>query len=300
MISNIPRLLLPVTAFLMIAACRQAGPGIHVDKTLAALAPAGTKLAGGVDLARLRSAPLYQQNANAFQLRIPSEFAPVKQVFEQSSAILVAASGDSPVVLVHGNFSEQSLRSTLESRGMTQSKNGVFVAPGAGFAAWFPTAGVIEMGREDAISQPAAVLPEGIQERLRSLPAADQIWFVSTQGVPPSAIPKTSDIGAALGSIASYVTAADGGVGVDSGIHIQAHLNCASEKGAQQVHDALRGFLAIGRLTVRDDQTELLHAYDAVHIDQNGSVVNVHADLPPQLSQKVIQYANTTRLAIGK
>lgn len=290
-----------LAAVLVLAGCRQVTPGIHVDEALARLAPADAPVVLGIDLKSLRKAPFYQKNAGASGISIPTDMAPVVQVFQNSSSALAAIGAQRPVFMIQSGETRKSVESTLRSHGFAPNGNGLLTAPGG------LTVGVSENGVVEAAvngmppeSGTKTGLSESIRERMRTIASDDQIWFVSTQGVPPSAIPRTSDIGAALASLAGFINGGQGGLMVDSGLHFQADLSCASDSGAKQVHDALRGFLALGRLTVKDDQTDLLHVYNAIQIDQHGSTVRVHADLSPELSQTLIQYAESARVATSR
>lgn len=253
------------------------------------LAPSNTSLAGGIDLASLRKAPLYQKYGGAVAGTIGNAYGPLAEQAQKISSVLFALESNSLVAFARGDISQQDLEPTLQSHGWSRSGDGLFTAP-AGAAVLFPRRGVVEVGPKAYLAHTVQRgLPEPILQKLRDLPNADQIWFVSTQGVPPSVIPRTTNAGAAVASLAGFVNGAAVGLGIDSGIHLQANLTCASPQGAKQVHDALRGIIALGRLTVRDDQTDLLHIYDAIRVDQDGALVHVHADLSPELSDKLAQ-----------
>ena len=61
-----------------------------------------------------------------------------------------------------------------------------------------------------------------------------------------------------------------------------------SDEGAKRVHDALRGLIGFGRLSTKDDEQDLLRAYDGIHVDQNHSVVDIKADLSGDLADALL------------
>ena len=117
--------------------------------------------------------------------------------------------------------------------------------------------------------------PAELQQRLETIPKADQLWVVSRGGLPLNGIATRSDIDSALSNIVGYVSGAAMGVGIDTGIHLQADLTCISDQGAQRVRDAFRGGIGLARLTTKDNQLELLRLYDSVHVDQENSTIHV-------------------------
>ena len=109
-----------------------------------------------------------------------------------------------------------------------------------------------------------------------------------------------SDIDSALSNIVGYVSGTAMGVGIDTGIHLQADLTCISDQGAQRVRDALRGGLGLARLTTKDNQLDLLRLYDAVHIDQENSLIHVRADLASDLANKLLSYIPQMKNGAGR
>jgi hypothetical protein len=132
-------------------------------------------------------------------------------------------------------------------------------------------------------------LPAPVQARLEKLPKTDQFWAVSTQGLPVDRIPLGSQLGSALANLMRYVVSASVGAGVDEGAHFQANLTCVSPDGAKQVHDALRGGIGMARLMTKDNDLAMLRLYDAIQVDQDQQSVHVHADLSPELSDKLLK-----------
>ena len=136
-------------------------------------------------------------------------------------------------------------------------------------------------------------MPEEIADRLRSMPKHDQIWLVSRKGLPFAAAATRTDIQSALSNIVGFVVEAAASVGIDNGLHSRAALWCVSVEGATRVHDALRGAVAIGRLSTKDNETALLKIYDAVQIERQEKTVRVNAQLTgDQIRELVHRFGN--------
>ncbi len=131
------------------------------------------------------------------------------------------------------------------------------------------------------------------------MPKGDQIWIVSRGGLPLAGLPMRSDYESALSNIVGYVRGTNIGIGIDAGAHLAADIICISNQGAQRVHDGLRAAVALGRLTTRDDQQDLLRLYDAIQVDQTQQVVHIGADLDAQLADKLLGYLPALQSGIG-
>ena len=145
-----------------------------------------------------------------------------------------------------------------------------------------------------------AGIPPELQQRLETIPKADQIWAVSRGGLPVSGIPMRSEVSSALSNIVGFVSGAATGISIDTGIHLQADLTCISDQGAQRVRDALRGGIGLARLTTQDNQLDLLRLYDSVHVDQENSMIHVRADLAPDLANKLFSYLPQMKNGAGR
>src|SRR5581483_9667860 len=97
-----------------------------------------------------------------------------------------------------------------------------------------------------------------------------------------------SDFQTALSNITGSVSGTTAGVSVDSGVHLSIDLQCVSEQGATRVHDALRGLIGFARLSTKDNEQDLLRAYDAIQINKANQIVQVRADLAGDLADKLI------------
>lgn len=84
-------------------------------------------------------------------------------------------------------------------------------------------------------------------------------------------------------------------MGFDSGSHFKAEISCTSAEGAQRVHDALRGLIGLARLSTNDSELDLLRMWDAISVDQDQQVIRIHADLPEDLTDKLLAHLPSLR-----
>ncbi len=280
--------------------------GVQVDSKLAAFIPPATTLLGGVNVESLKASAFYQRHAS--ELNLPMLNADSERLGldlrRDISDVLVTWQSNQPVVMARGTFSAKELQPKIVSLGAQEShyRNQNFFGNGDE-AVFFPKQNILLAGPLSAlhsiIDNGSGGVPPPAQTRLENLPKTDQVWAVSTQGLPLDRIPMRSELSSALGNLMRYVAGASVGMGLDQGAHFQANITCVSVDGAKQVHDALRGGIGMARLMTKDNDLAMLHLYDAVLVDQDRETVHVHADLSPELSDQLLRFANrawTSRL----
>ncbi len=82
--------------------------------------------------------------------------------------------------------------------------------------------------------------------------------------------------------------------------HFQADLShgltgtaqgiCRTEADAKNLGDAARGLIGFGRLSVPENQPELLRLWDGLHVDQNQRTITITANVPQELIDKLVQF----------
>jgi hypothetical protein len=274
--------------------------GVVVDSSVQPFIPADTKVLASVQIAKLEATPLYDSHKEQFipaQLQGFSERTGLDPTRDLSE-IFFAWNGKESLLMARGHFSQSKVGPKLDALGARRRsyKNYALFGDDRNSLAFihdgFAIAGPYQSLRDviDGRNKSQAEIPVELQRRLEAIPKADQIWAVSREGLPLSGIPMRSDIDSALSNIAGIVSSAAMGIGIDTGIHLQADLTCISNEGAQRVRDALRGGLGLARLTTKDNQLGLLRLYDSVHVNQENSVIHVRSDLPPDLANQLLSY----------
>lgn len=245
------RRILLACVFAGLAACTREDKGAHADRKLVRYLPSNPSILAGVDVHSLVASPLYQRHrAQLDGVRQGSAgFDPRRDVQDA----LVAWSSDlqAPVIV-----------------GKTDGN-------GAGLG-HSPEKGVFIIGSDAGGGN--STIPAALKQKMELLPAKDQVWIVSDRPLPLDRVPLSSDMRSALSNFVNNIRAFAMGANADEGAHIYGEVICDSEAGAKRVHDALRGLIGMARLMTRDDQLDRLKVYDAIQVDQDHSVVRIHAD----------------------
>lgn len=297
-----------LAGLLISAACsKHITSGVSVPSAFRPLIPPGTKALAAADLDKLKASAFYQRHQN--ELNFPLLNAMSERVGldprRDLSYVLVAWNGTEPIALARGDFKPRQLEPKLASLGLrrTEYKNHVLFGDNRDALTFekhdIAIAGPGPMVRAEIDLENGGV-PDEFEQRLAFIPRADQIWAVSRGGLAFAEAPMRSDIRSALSNITGFISATSFGLGFDMGTHLDAEIVCISEQGAQRVRDALRGGIGLARLTTRDNESELLQAYDAIQVSQNGETVRVKADLSADLTDKLLAYLPALRGRAGQ
>jgi hypothetical protein len=292
-------IVLPVAVLLVGLGCGEAPlTGVSVDPGFRRFLAPGAKALLSMDLTRLKKTALYKRHEQ--ELAFPQLNALAERTGldprRDLAALLVSWDGSHPLILVRGTFTDDKLKQQLGSMGARPTLYKAHTLFGAQ-RDWisFPENGLAVAGSEqtlkgalDSRDAGSGRVQEDLEQRLRAIPKGSQAWEASTGGLPFAEIGMRSDLESALSNISGYVSGTSAGVNLASGANVQAEIVCVSNEGAQRVHDALRGVIGLARLSTETSKLDLLRMWDAVHVDQDGPVVHVRADLPADLVDKLI------------
>jgi hypothetical protein len=294
------RIALAVMCAALLASCRPAaGPStLRIDPALATLVPAGSQLLVGAKLEKLRETQTYQKHFAQMPIPQLDRFAsetgldPRKDVWE----VLFCSNGkDNGVLMVRGKFAPADMEPKLERRGATRfaykgytlfgdERSAVFfMTPSTALAGSTPVLKTIIDNRDHS----GAGVPASLQPLVNAVPSDAQFWAAFNGVLVNMPFPETSNLGninIMIRSLQSGWVSAD----LRPGLALKAVGNCASDSGAKQIHDALRGLVGLGRLSTPDNRPDLLRAYDDIRIDQQGKQVNVTVNVPQDLVDKVL------------
>lgn len=278
--------------------------GISVDRSVRPMIPPDTRALAGIDIAAIKNTEFYKRESgrlNATGLDLMAERIGLDPRRDLAK-VIVAWDGKKLLFIVEGQFSPAGLERKLTAAGAHEtlyrkhklvgdSKNAVaFLSPDLAVAgsidALQPAIGRFEEG--------AGGVPESLQAQMNQIAKNNDVWLASTGGLPFVEMRMRSDLESALSNIVDYVNATRAGINLDSGLHLRTAVTCISEKGAKRVHDALRGVIGFGRLSTKDNETELLRIYDSIQVNQQKEIVNVRADLTGDLADALL-----TRLQFG-
>jgi hypothetical protein len=78
-------------------------------------------------------------------------------------------------------------------------------------------------------------------------------------------------------------------VDLSTGLRAEIRGTTAAEKDATSLRDTVRGMVGLGRLQVPENQPDLLRVWDGITVDQQGRSITIHADIPQDMLDKLIQ-----------
>ncbi len=287
-------------ATIAIASCSGPVPsGVVVPHDFTPFISPDTSMILGADVEKVRSSPLYARYKGELNFPVLEQFTQDFGVDPRRdlNQLLYVAGEKKQYMLARGVFRVPDLEDKLQKKGLKRSAY-------KGFTLWgdaqnslaLRKGSVAVMGSADAVRDAINTeeagrgeVPEQIADRLRSMPKGDQIWLVSRNGLPFTSAATRTDIQSALSNIVGYIKEAGASLGVEDGLHLRAALGCVSAEGATRVHDALRGAVAIGRLSTKDNEATLLKIYDAVQIERQENTVRVNAQLTGDQIQELVQ-----------
>jgi hypothetical protein len=284
--------------------------GVSVEPAFRSAIPKNTKALLSIQIEKLKATELYKRHQTEFDL--PQLDALAERVGldprRDLTALLLAWDGDKALVLARGSFAPAELGRKLGAMGIPRFSYKKYTLFGEGKDA------VVFVDKGLALAAPADSLrtvldlrdngdggvPDELRQRLPSIAKSALIWEVSRGGLPFANIALRSDLQSALANIAGYVSDTTFSLGVDSGAQLHAEITCVSNEGAQRVHDAMRGMIGLGRLTTNESNLDLLRMWDAISVQQNQQVIRVRADLPPDLTDKLLAYLPSLRSRAGQ
>jgi hypothetical protein len=289
--SRLSALILAIS--LMAAGCGSAQTGrTSIDPALAALAPADATMLAGVRMESIRTTPLYRKLVASKALGRLDEwsrqtgFDPRRDVRE----LLIASSGKDALVAARGTFKLHAFESMVKGsyKGYTlytREHEGVaLVDASTAIAGNLPAVRAALDRRESGDrSGPAELLA-----RARQIPPQNQIWSVSngfdnflTGAIPESG--NAGNVGRILRSLENTTAAAD----FHAGINGYLKGICRTEQDAKNLGDTARGLVGLGRLSVPENQPEMLRLWDGIKVDQRERTIDITVQIPQELADKM-------------
>lgn len=266
--------------------------------------PPDTRALAGIDLAGIKNTEFYKRESgrlNAAGLDLMAERIGVDPRRDLAK-LVIAWDGKRFLFIVEGRFSLADLERKLIAAGAHETSYRKYKLLGdaknsvAFLNSELAVAGPLDTLEPaiDSFEDGRGGLPKSLQAQMNQIPKDDQVWLASTGGLPFVEMQMRSDLESALSNIVDYVNATRAGIHLDSGLHLLADIGCISEKGAKRVHDALRGVIGFGRLSTKDNETELLRIYDSIQVNQKQETVDIRADLTGDLADALLN-----RLQLG-
>lgn len=283
-----------LTISLMAAGCGSAQTGhISIDPALAALAPADATMLAGVRMESIRSTPLYRKLLASRALAQLDEWArgtgfdPRRDVRE----LLIASSGKDALLAARGTFNPRAFEGMAKGsyKGYTlytRDRGGVALVDASTAIAGNLPAVRAALDRRESGDRSG---PVELLARARQIPPQNQIWSVSNgfDNFLAGPIPESgnaANAGRILRSLENTAAAAD----LRAGINGYIKGICRTEQEAKNLGDAARGLVGLGRLSVPENQPEMLRLWDGIKVDQQQRTIDITVAIPQELADKLI------------
>jgi hypothetical protein len=277
-----------------LAACNSAETGrTGVDSTLAALVPPDATMLSGVRMEAVRATPLYQKMVASKALPQLDDFArqtgfdPRRDVRE----LLIASNGADSLLAARGTFNihpiEGAAKSSYKGYTLYTRENGAVGLIDNSTAIAGPVAAV--RAALDRYQAGERTGPSALLARARQIPSENQIWSVSNgfdsliaRNIPQEG--NAASAGRILRSLENTTFAAD----LRTGVNGSLNGLCRTEQDAKNLGDAARGLVGLGRLSVPENQPELLRLWDGIKVDQQQRTVKITLAIPQDLIDKLV------------
>jgi hypothetical protein len=283
---------------LAITGCKSGQFGAtRIDPVLAALVPGDTIMLSGVRLAEARTTQTYAQLVAQQRLSVLDDFAkstnfdPRKDVNE----MLIASDGVDSVVLARGNFKLQAPAELNKSdyKGVT-----IYGGLTGSYAILDSTTAVVgsERGVRKAIDQKQSgrTGPAVLLDRAKALPGSGQIWFVSNGfgTLPDTAAGLGGNLGN-IGRVLKSLESATAIIDLRSGLDADVRGLCRTDPDAKMLSEAIRGMVGLGRLSVPENQPEMLKLFDGIKVEQTQRSVQLSLKIPTDLIDRLLKVTNS-------
>jgi hypothetical protein len=282
-------------------------PAERVDNVLAKLVPSDTQALFGARMEQLRSAPLYvklvahQKLTQLDSFAAETGFDPRRDVRD----LVLASSGrpNSSVLLARGTFhidqskiDPKTFKKVLY-RGyvltVTQKEEAGFCIMDSTLAIAGPTSSMKAALDHYLSAKPGS--SNALLDQARAIPQQFQVWSVSMGAADflANSLPREGNA-ANFGKIFRSMENTHFEADLSRGLNATAQGQCRTDTDAKSLGDAVRGLIGFGRLSVPDNQPELLRLWDGLHVDQNQRMITITANISQDLIDKLVQFFQTS------
>jgi hypothetical protein len=268
----------------------------RVDNVLERMVPPGATSLVGAHMDQIKQTEIYRKMVAAQSMSEVDQFAqdtgfdPRRDVRE----LLFVTTANGSVLLARGTFHLRAV--TL--KGVNKIRHGEYEIVGqrgGGFCVLDATLAVageipaVEAALDEwKTGSHSAAQP--LLAKLAGLSPQTQIWGVSTgKGNFLAEHPPGASSGLDFSKIYRSLRETWFEADFSAGLRAELHGMTFTEKDAVNLRDAVRGIVGLGRLNVPENQPELLKVWDGFTVDQQGRAVTIHAEIPQDLIDKMVQ-----------
>ncbi len=286
--------------------------GVALDRSLLALLPAQATSLVGVDVERLKHTPAWRyweeqsrrsRDTKFDEFTRETGFDPRRDVQE----LLVASAAEKQFVAVaRGAFNVSALTRAMKDKNATvenyrgrevlggagQDQNGrvCFLDDKTALAGTRPEVlGAIDrkVGGGPSLTSNTALL-----SRAQDIGGTHQIWAVSSdpgqlvsRHLPRAGHAQASNF-ARIFHTMSYTSLA---LDLSGGLELRAQGLCQNGQDAKTLADAVRGLVALGRLSASDKDPEMMNAFDGIQVEERNNELGITAKLDQPSFEKLLE-----------
>lgn len=280
----------------------------RIDNVLIRMVPPGSTSLVGVNMERMKATAFYRKLVE--QQRMPqvdkfaeeTGFDPRRDVRE----LLYASTPEGSVLLARGRF-KLTTNSASQAKLVRYGSYNIWTLENSGFCILDQTlaaagelkaleAALDEWTRgQHKAAQPLLAMSKGVA------PTAN-LWGVSTgfAGFLASVLPKGGvsggiDFSRIFTGMKSSWFQAD----FATGLRLDLRGATATDTDAIALRDMAKGLIGFGRLSVPENQPEMLKLWDGISVDQETRNITIRADITPALLDKLVQMLNSVPAGRG-
>jgi hypothetical protein len=288
---------LKTVLFLFMAALAHAQP--RIDNVLVRMVPPGSTSLAGAHMDQIKATDLYRKLVEQRKLSQVDRFAketgfdPRRDVRE----LLFMNTASGGVLLARGSFPLHP--AVTDTKPLRHGKYTIQTSGGAGFCildATLAVAGDLHSVQAalDEWTSGTHTAAQPLLARARQVDPRSQFWGVSA---------------GFAGFLAENMPAAGRGIdfsrifnGLEdtwfqasftSGLQALVHGVTATEQEAANLRDTARGLIGFGRLSVPENQPEMLKLWDGITVQQDGRAISIRADIAQNLLDGLVRMLST-------
>ncbi|MGD1069558.1 MAG: hypothetical protein ABSB15_05400 [Bryobacteraceae bacterium] len=293
---------------LLLAAFSCASGQPRVDNVLVKMVPPGSLSLVGTRMDAIKDTDLYRklvESRNLPQLDLfarQTGFDPRRDVRE----FLLVDTRSGGVILARGTF-RINADELLEGRRIVRhGEYNVTATGGTGFCILDSTlvvAGDLEsvLASLDEWKSGTHTAAQPLLAEAKEVNPSSHVWGVSAgfAGFPANHMPATStgvDFSKILKGLKNIWFQAD----FTGGFKGEIHGATATDEDAVNLRDTAKGLIGFGRLSVPQNQAEMLKLWDGIAVEQDGRSLKIRADIPTELLDRLIQLIGSAPSGRGR
>jgi len=292
--------------------------GVPLDRSLLALLPANATSLVGVDVERLKRTPAWryweEQSLRSHDTKFDeftreTGFDPRRDVQE----LLVASTGEKQFVAVaRGAFNVSAMTRAMKEKNATvENYRGLEVLGGDGKDqngrfCFLDEKTVLAGTRPEVLSAidrkagggPSLTSNTALLSRAQAISGTHQIWAVSSnpgqlvsRNLPRAGNAQASNLARIFSTMSHTSLALD----LSGGLELRAQGLCQSGQDAKTLADAVRGLVALGRLSASDKEPEMMNALDGIQVEERNNELGITVKLDQPNFEKLLEKTGPRR-----